>query len=193
MKQFAGQTIKDDPQLTPPIAFDEGVVSFAGSGKNSRTSHLFVAYKRTSSLGTQLWETPIGVVIQGMENLEKLNHEYGDMPPWGNGPEQHKIHSLGKAYIEDNFPHLDKFLTCRVIREGYADDGHDDIVEIDVKESKEEIDKRLLRKSATSSQVKDNTSRGFEIPLFCAVAVLLLIMIGKAHNKRTKHSTGKSQ
>jgi hypothetical protein len=49
-----------------------------------------------------------------MENAKKF-YSYGDMPPWGEGPIQGKIHN-GPQYIEDNFPKTDKFLTCSVGR-----------------------------------------------------------------------------
>jgi hypothetical protein len=49
-----------------------------------------------------------------MQNVKNF-YSYGDMPPWGNGPVQGKIHS-GRSYIEDNFPLTDKFLTCTVQR-----------------------------------------------------------------------------
>ena len=34
LSQFADKTFPDDPQLEPRIPFDEGVISFAGSGPN---------------------------------------------------------------------------------------------------------------------------------------------------------------
>ncbi len=60
------------------------------------------------------WETPVGTVIEGMNVVHQLYSGYGDMPPWGNGPEQSKIENLGSSYIEKNFPDLDKILNCRV-------------------------------------------------------------------------------
>jgi hypothetical protein len=55
----------------------------------------------------------LGEVIEGMDNVENL-YSYGDMPPWGNGPPQGKVHQPG--YIEENFPKSDKFLHCKVER-----------------------------------------------------------------------------
>lgn len=49
-----------------------------------------------------------------MEHVRKFYGGYGDMPPWGKGPVQYKIHSEGRAYIEEHFPHLDRFLRCQV-------------------------------------------------------------------------------
>lgn len=48
-------------------------------------------------------------------DVVKQFYSYGDMPPWGKGPVQQKIHS-GPAYIEENFPLTDKFTTCQVQR-----------------------------------------------------------------------------
>ena len=47
--ELADETIRDDPQLDPPIPFEEGTVSYAGGGKDSRTSQLFIAYDAIDS------------------------------------------------------------------------------------------------------------------------------------------------
>ena len=55
-------------------------------------------------------ETPIGEVIEGMENVENFYSQYGDGPPFGKGPAQGKIHS-GSGYIEEAriaLNHLDR-------------------------------------------------------------------------------------
>jgi cyclophilin family peptidyl-prolyl cis-trans isomerase len=119
LKNFGNQDIMDDPQLDPIIPFEPGTISFAGSGPNSRSSHLFISYDYSTSLGTELWETPVGKVIDGMDNAVQF-YSYGDMPPWGKGPEQGLIYD-GPSYINDNFPLTDKFLTCIVKRQGKAD------------------------------------------------------------------------
>jgi len=124
LQLFAKSPIDDDPQLNPPIKFREGTISFAGSGKNSRTSHLFIAYTAFENFGKEQWETPVGTVIRGMEVLKSLYSGYGDMPPWGNGPEQHRIINEGREYIKRGFPDLDEILTCRVRR--FVDDDDDD-------------------------------------------------------------------
>lgn len=66
------------------------------------------------SKGEELWETPIGTVIEGMENVKQFYDNYGDMPPWGNGPEQWRIEEEGINYMEKNYPRMDKFTTCTV-------------------------------------------------------------------------------
>jgi len=115
LRRFHDAQIPDDPQLNPPIKFDRGTVSFAGFGPNSRTSQLFISYGKIESLGTELWETPVGQVIDGMDNVEALYAEYGDMPPWGNGPEQHLIEQPnGREYMEKKFPEMDQFTSCTI-------------------------------------------------------------------------------
>ena len=113
LKRIAETTIQDDPKREDLLPFREGMISFAGSGPNSRTSQLFIAYDGAGNLGQSPWETPFGEIIEGMDNVRKL-YSYGDMPPWGKGPEQGPIRNRGSKYIEENFPLLDKFETCTV-------------------------------------------------------------------------------
>ena len=114
LHQLGDSTIRDDPQLVPPIKFEEGIISYAGGGPNSRNSQLFIAYGPVPSLGRELWETPIGKVVKGMENVRKFYDGYGDMPPWGKGPVQQKIRNRGASYMEEEFPLMDRFLECKI-------------------------------------------------------------------------------
>ena len=49
-----------------------------------------------------------------MTNILKL-YEYGDMPPWGKGPDQNKLRNKGRSYIEENFPKLDYIESCAIM------------------------------------------------------------------------------
>eukprot|EP00568_Trieres_chinensis_P012147 CAMPEP_0183300898 /NCGR_PEP_ID=MMETSP0160_2-20130417/7173_1 /TAXON_ID=2839 ORGANISM="Odontella Sinensis, Strain Grunow 1884" /NCGR_SAMPLE_ID=MMETSP0160_2 /ASSEMBLY_ACC=CAM_ASM_000250 /LENGTH=287 /DNA_ID=CAMNT_0025463399 /DNA_START=20 /DNA_END=883 /DNA_ORIENTATION=+ len=126
LREIAKETIPDDPKASPPVSFEEGTVSFAGGGKDSRTSQLFISYSKSRSLGTQMWETPIGEVIEGMQNVHNFYSGYGDMPPWGKGPQQHRIHMEGRRYIDKDFPLLDRFLHCKVHAGGPENSTHDE-------------------------------------------------------------------
>lgn len=53
LQKFAQRPIQDDPPKG--IKFKKGTVSYAGSGPNSRTSHLFIAYRGAHSFGRELW------------------------------------------------------------------------------------------------------------------------------------------
>lgn len=116
-REYTFKTIPDDP---PPLGdgvkveFHKGMISFAGGGANSRTTQMFIAYGDVKSLGREKWETPLGKVVEGMETVEALYSGYGDMPPWGKGPVQGKIHN-GPSYIENEFPLLDRFISCEFL------------------------------------------------------------------------------
>ena len=71
------------------------------------TSELFIAFdekKEKFGKKNHPWETPIGKVIDGMDVLKNLYSDYGDVTPIGNGPDQMKIHSIGRSYPEEEFP-----------------------------------------------------------------------------------------
>jgi hypothetical protein len=41
--------------------------------------------------------------------------EYGDMPPWGQGPAPSKLEKEGNAYIRRDFPNIDFWQECSVL------------------------------------------------------------------------------
>lgn len=85
-------------------------VHVSGSGKDSRDTQLFISYGSAPSLGTMDWETAIGEVVAGFEEVIKtLNSEYREKPSQG------KIHA-GPEYINKEFPNMDYFNTCSVQR-----------------------------------------------------------------------------
>lgn len=103
--------IAADPKMTKkwdkPIADDPvtrtnraGSLTFATSGPNTRTAQLFINLRSNQALDSQGF-SPFGQVIEGMEHIEKLNQEYGEMP------DQQAITMRGNAYVKDKFPRLD--------------------------------------------------------------------------------------
>jgi peptidyl-prolyl cis-trans isomerase A (cyclophilin A) len=163
LKRFGEQNVLDDPQLDPIIPFERGTISFAGNGPNSRSSHLFISYSSSTSLGTELWETPVGKVIDGMDNVVEF-YSYGDMPPWGKGPEQGLIYD-GPSYINENFPMTDKFLTCSVERSGKADQR--DPTEI----------KGMKKAMNPMHQIVMKAKEFDQTALLCAGAAIILLII----------------
>lgn len=109
-------TFADDAPSKAPLPFRQGYVSFAGGGANSRSSHLFITLGETvDALGKAAWETPIGIVTPDtLATVAHLNTEYGDMPPWGKGPDPAKITAAdGADYLKREFPRLDYIRACR--------------------------------------------------------------------------------
>ena len=109
-KWFKIGNIKDDPPLN--IKFEKGIMSFAGSGPDSRNTQIFftmIEEGRKHYLGTELWETPFGQVIGNIELLNEINTEYGDKP------NQQEIWKQGYKYLKNEFPNLTYIDQCRMV------------------------------------------------------------------------------
>jgi peptidyl-prolyl cis-trans isomerase A (cyclophilin A) len=97
------QTISDDP---PKQSNTKGRITFATAGPNTRTTQLFINLVDNVRLDASGF-APFGEVVSGMDVVERLNSEYGEGAPNGNGPRQDLIQSQGNAYLEKEFPRLD--------------------------------------------------------------------------------------
>ena len=51
-------------------------------------------------LGKAPWEVPFGRVIDGMDVIDALYGGYGDITPFGKGPDQQKIWAEGNEYLQ---------------------------------------------------------------------------------------------
>ncbi|CAM9327298.1 unnamed protein product, partial [Choristocarpus tenellus] len=91
--------IQDDVSLHIP--FKRGMVSFAGSGPNSRTTQVFITFKDLPFLGKSVWETPIGTVTSGMDSVvDKLYSGYGDQAGFNKGGvNQGRLQREGNSYL----------------------------------------------------------------------------------------------
>lgn len=115
MKHWHHKTIKDDPNLHKGIR--KHYISYAGGGPNTRSTQLFIAYEDLPFLGKELWEVPFGRVIEGSRVLDDIYKDYGDIHPFGPGPDQVKLHQLGNRYIRENFPLTDFIVSCEVVED----------------------------------------------------------------------------
>lgn len=107
--------IPDDPNTGNPIS--KHVVSFAGSGDNSRSTHIFIALENLDFLGKSPWEVPFGRVASDPESdatIRAWYKGYGDSAPEGKGPQQHKIHNRGEEYLHE-FPLMDYITECKLV------------------------------------------------------------------------------
>jgi peptidyl-prolyl cis-trans isomerase A (cyclophilin A) len=93
-----------------------GMLTFATSGPNSRTTQLFINYRDNSSLDASGF-TPVGEVTNGMAVVDSLYNGYGEGAPDGRGPDQAQIGREGNAYLIRDFPRLDHIVTARVTEE----------------------------------------------------------------------------
>ncbi len=99
--------IQDDPKHAG-IGNSRGTVSFATSGKNTRTGQLFVNLGDNAFLDGMGF-TPVGRVVSGMDVVDAINAQYGERPSQGD------ITVRGSAYLRDRFPKLDFIKTARII------------------------------------------------------------------------------
>jgi hypothetical protein len=56
-----------------------------------------------------------GQVIEGQSALDNFYKGYGDIPPFGKGPDQQEIYRQGNKYIRENFPLTDFIQSCQII------------------------------------------------------------------------------
>jgi peptidyl-prolyl cis-trans isomerase A (cyclophilin A) len=108
---WVDQELPDDPRRVPNSA---GTLAFAARGPDTRTTQLFFTYRSNELLDAQGF-APVGRVVEGMEVLFRLNGDYGDTPPQGNGPSFACILSNGNAYLSRRYPRLDSIQRLRIL------------------------------------------------------------------------------
>ena len=109
-KVWEPATIKDDPATQ---SNKRGYLSYATSGPNTRTTQMFINYGDNSRLDGQGF-SPFGMVVEGMDVVDKLYGGYGEGAPGGSGPEQGRVQHEGKTYLDKDFPQLDSIKTARI-------------------------------------------------------------------------------
>jgi peptidyl-prolyl cis-trans isomerase A (cyclophilin A) len=104
--------IPDDP-VTQSNA--RGMVTFATSGKNSRTTQVFINFKDNANLDGMGF-SPFGKVVEGMEVVDSLYNGYGEGAPRGSGPSQGQITAEGNEYLKARFKELDYVKTAKIVQ-----------------------------------------------------------------------------
>jgi peptidyl-prolyl cis-trans isomerase A (cyclophilin A) len=104
--------IDDDPASGHTNA--RGMITFATSGPNSRTTQLFINYKDNANLDGMGF-TPFGQVTQGMDVVDAIEGVYGEGAPMGRGPSQMLIQTQGNKYLKESFPQLDYVKSAAIV------------------------------------------------------------------------------
>lgn len=105
--------IKDDAVKQHNVP---GTIVFATSGPNTRTTHLFMNLQDNSSQLDGMGFEPIGTISEGLDVVKGLYGKYGEMKEQGGtGPSQEEYTKGGKAYLDKNFPLVDKIVSTTVI------------------------------------------------------------------------------
>jgi peptidyl-prolyl cis-trans isomerase A (cyclophilin A) len=95
-KKWKENTIQDDQVVK---SNERGYVTFATSGSNSRTTQMFINFKKNAFLDKQGF-SPFGQVVEGMDVVDKIYSGYGERPSQGH------IQNDGNRYLDRNFPLL---------------------------------------------------------------------------------------
>jgi peptidyl-prolyl cis-trans isomerase A (cyclophilin A) len=94
-------TISDDPVKQ---SNKRGYITFATSGRNSRTSQVFINFADNAALDSQGF-SPFGRITSGMNVVDALFSGYGEGAPSGRGPSQARIQQEGNAYLKKGHAH----------------------------------------------------------------------------------------
>jgi peptidyl-prolyl cis-trans isomerase A (cyclophilin A) len=107
-------TMTDDPVRQSNL---RGYMSFAQTGQpNSRTTQVFICYGNHARLDVSGF-APFAKVVRGMEVVDDLYKGYGEGAPSGEGPQQDRIQKEGNAYLDKDFPKLDRILRTRIVEQ----------------------------------------------------------------------------
>jgi peptidyl-prolyl cis-trans isomerase A (cyclophilin A) len=104
--------IADDPVKQSNV---RGMVTFATSGPDSRTTQVFINFKDNSRLDGMGF-APFGQVVQGMSVVDALYSGYGEGAPRGMGPDQGRAQGEGNVYLRSSFPRLDYVKKARLVK-----------------------------------------------------------------------------
>jgi homoserine O-acetyltransferase len=111
--RWRARPIPDDP---PKQSNVRGRVAFAFKDPGGRTSQIYISLRENSYQDAQGF-VPFGEVVEGMNAADALNSEYGESSGGGiRAGRQQPLFDGGNAYLDREYPRLDRLLTARVIQ-----------------------------------------------------------------------------
>jgi peptidyl-prolyl cis-trans isomerase A (cyclophilin A) len=112
--RWRSRTIPDDP---PKQSNGRGTVTFAFAVPNGRTTQIYIALTNLSNPQDAQGFVPFGRVVAGMDVADALNSEYGENAGSGiRAGKQQPLFDGGNAYLDREYPRLDRILHAKVIR-----------------------------------------------------------------------------
>jgi cyclophilin family peptidyl-prolyl cis-trans isomerase len=115
---FPDETVKRQSNV-------RGTVAFAFAVPNGRTTQVYIALSDLSATQDEQGFAPFGRVVEGMTVADQLNAEYGENSGSGiRAGRQQPLFDGGNAYLDREFPRLDRIIRARVIsKAGIGDWG----------------------------------------------------------------------
>ncbi len=111
--RWRAATIPDDPVRQSNT---RGRVSFAFKDPGGRTTQVYISLRDNASQDAQGF-APFGEVVEGMAVADALNSEYGESAGGGiRAGRQQALFDGGNAYLDREFPHLDRLLRATIVR-----------------------------------------------------------------------------
>merc|ERR1711957_221278 len=113
--KYQDARFRDEPNRVPFVA---GTLSFAGNGKDSRSSHLFVALEPNGvNLGNALHEATLGHLDEeGIQTFERVVANHRAAGGRDTGSLQAELVKMGNK-AASQFPKLDRIIECSRVEE----------------------------------------------------------------------------
>lgn len=108
------EEINDDPVVE---SNKRGYMSFAMTGPDTRTTQVYINLSDNTELDGQGF-APLGFVSEGMDVVDSIYSGYDENSGGGmRMGKQQKLFELGNAYLDKEFPKLDKLIDAEIIKE----------------------------------------------------------------------------
>lgn len=109
--QWRSKNLLDDPVK---VSNKRGTITFATSGKDTRTTQLFINFKDNKFLDQQGF-SPFGEVVKGMPTV--VDHIFNG---YREKPNQNKIQNRGNEYLQSEFPKLTYISEVKIVEDEEA-------------------------------------------------------------------------
>ena len=114
-KLWRNRTIPDDPRA---VSNTQGTIAYAFAVPNGRATQLFFNLKDNSATHDPGNFVPFGRVVEGMDHMLALNSEYGEHSGSGiRAGHQDKLFDEGNAYLDREFPRLDRIVRATIVED----------------------------------------------------------------------------
>jgi peptidyl-prolyl cis-trans isomerase A (cyclophilin A) len=110
---WRSRTIPDDPLIEHNTA---GFIGFANTGPNTRSTEVYINTGDNTRNDKENGFAPFGQVVEGMDTVQKIYGGYGEHSGGGmRAGHQDAMFSGGNAYMDREFPKLDKLIRASVV------------------------------------------------------------------------------